>query len=163
MQKWSLERKIQVTNTRLLEWYKYYDGKCYVSFSGGKDSTVLADLAARVCKSFNYKLVLWFSDTGLEFPELKQHTKDYTEHIKQKYNIEVELVVDYPKDKKGKRVSFKDVIMNTGYPIISKNVSRQIHDVKTLGQNCWAARCFDGRETGRYNMQNWKYVISDFA
>ena len=38
--------KIQVSQTRILEWYKAWDGKVYVSFSGGKDSTVLADLAA---------------------------------------------------------------------------------------------------------------------
>lgn len=29
------------------QWYTAWDGKCYVSFSGGKDSTVLAYLVAR--------------------------------------------------------------------------------------------------------------------
>lgn len=29
MQKWSLDRKIQVTQARLIEWYKYYNGKVY--------------------------------------------------------------------------------------------------------------------------------------
>lgn len=66
-----LERKMQITQTRLIEWYTAWDGKCYVSFSGGKDSTVLADQAAKVCKMLGYKLVLWFSDTGLEYPEIK--------------------------------------------------------------------------------------------
>lgn len=40
MQGWSLERKIQVTQTRLLEWYQKNDNKCYVSFSGGKDEMI---------------------------------------------------------------------------------------------------------------------------
>lgn len=66
-----LNRKIQITQTRLIEWYTHWEGKCYVSISGGKDSTVLADLTARVCKSLGYKLILWFSDTGLEHPEIK--------------------------------------------------------------------------------------------
>ena len=66
-----LERKMQITQTRLIEWYTAWDGKCYVSFSGGKDSTVLADQAAKVCKMLGYKLILWFSDTGLEYPEIK--------------------------------------------------------------------------------------------
>ena len=48
MQTWPLERKIQVTQTRLIEWYQHYDGKVYVSFSGGKDSTVLLDMARRI-------------------------------------------------------------------------------------------------------------------
>lgn len=130
MQLWDLERKINVTNTRLIEWYKYYNGKCYVSFSGGKDSTVLADLSARVCKMFGYKLILWFSDTGLEFPELKQHTKTYTNWLKNKYNIEVELVVDYPKDKKGKRITFKDILLKYGYPLISKNQAQYITEYR---------------------------------
>lgn len=39
MQGWSLERKIQVTQTRILEWYIKNNGNVYVSFSGGKDST----------------------------------------------------------------------------------------------------------------------------
>ena len=38
MQAWPLERKIQVTQTRIMEGYQHYDGNVYVSFSGGKDS-----------------------------------------------------------------------------------------------------------------------------
>jgi len=38
MQSWPLERKIRVTQTRIIEWYQRFEGKVYVSFSGGKDS-----------------------------------------------------------------------------------------------------------------------------
>lgn len=41
MRAWTLQRKIQVTQTRLIEWLGRYDWNVYVSFSGGKDSTVL--------------------------------------------------------------------------------------------------------------------------
>ena len=41
MQAWPLERKIRVTQAKILEWYHHYGGKIAVSFSGGKDSTVL--------------------------------------------------------------------------------------------------------------------------
>ena len=68
-----LERKILITQTRMIEWYQYWNGKCYVSFSGGKDSTVCADIAAQVCKILGFKLILWFSDTGLEYPEIKEN------------------------------------------------------------------------------------------
>ena len=47
MQAWPLERKIRVTQAKIIEWYHHYDGKVAVSFSGGKDSTVLLDLARR--------------------------------------------------------------------------------------------------------------------
>lgn len=40
MQHLPLQRKIQITTARIIEWYQHYDGKVYVAFSGGKDSTV---------------------------------------------------------------------------------------------------------------------------
>ena len=159
MQAWSLERKIQVAQTRIMEWYIKNDKKCYVSFSGGKDSTVLADLAARVCSVLGCKLVLWFSDTGLEFPEIKNHVKTFGTWIEQQYNVEVETIIDYPKDRKGNRIGFKDVILDKGYPILSKTISRQISDVQKHGENCWAYRCFNGEETGIYNMVKWKFLL----
>ena len=73
----SLNEKVGVTQARTMEWYVHYNKKCYVAFSGGKDSTVLAYIAAQVCYLFKCKLVLWFSDTGLEFPELREHVKTY--------------------------------------------------------------------------------------
>ena len=114
MQNWDLNRKIQVAQTRIMEWYMKHDNKCYVSFSGGKDSTVLADMAAKVCKMLDCKLVLWFSDTGLEFPEIRGHVKTFGKYLEDRYDIEVETIMEYPTDRKGKRVLFRDVILNEG-------------------------------------------------
>lgn len=71
MQSWSLQRKIQVTQTRIIEWYQKNNGKVYVSFSGGKDSTVLLDLARRIYPD----IPAVFIDTGLEYPELRDFVK----------------------------------------------------------------------------------------
>ena len=49
MQGWSLEEKIKVSQMKILEWYRAYSGQVFTSFSGGKDSTVLLDLARQVC------------------------------------------------------------------------------------------------------------------
>ena len=43
MQSLPLEAKIRMTERRITEWYEAFDGNVYVSFSGGKDSTVLLD------------------------------------------------------------------------------------------------------------------------
>lgn len=40
-----LSRKVGITIARITEWYHHYNGKVYVSFSGGKDSTVLLHIA----------------------------------------------------------------------------------------------------------------------
>ena len=42
-----LDAKIQRSFAKIGEWYSRQKRQCYVSFSGGKDSTVLADLCAQ--------------------------------------------------------------------------------------------------------------------
>ena len=71
MQAWPLSRKIQVTQTRIIEWYIKNKGQVYVSFSGGKDSTVLLDLARRIYPD----IPAVFVDTGLEYPEIREFVK----------------------------------------------------------------------------------------
>ena len=41
MQAWPLERKIRVTQAKIIEWYHHYGGKVAVSFSGGKETAPL--------------------------------------------------------------------------------------------------------------------------
>lgn len=64
----SLDEKIQISTARIIEWYEHWEGKVYVSFSGGKDSTVLLDLVRNIYP----KVPAVFFDTGLEFPELRE-------------------------------------------------------------------------------------------
>ena len=71
MQRLPLSRKIQITTARIIEWYQHYDGQVYVAFSGGKDSTVLLDIVRRIYPD----VPAVFSDTGLEFPEVRAFVK----------------------------------------------------------------------------------------
>ena len=66
-----LWRKIQITQARIIEWYNHYEGKVSISFSGGKDSTVLLDLARRIYPDIEAVFV----DTGLEYPEIRDFVK----------------------------------------------------------------------------------------
>lgn len=158
-----MELKVEITKARIEEWYETYNGECYISFSGGKDSTVLADLAAQVCEENCWKLVLWYCDTGLEYPEVKQHVKYFKEYLSEKYNIEVELILDYPKDRNGKRISFKDVIMKYGYPLISKEVSQKIFEARRTPHGAYAMRFEEDNPHAlkygkRYSMAKWKWL-----
>ena len=169
MQGWSLDRKIQVSQTRIIEWFQKWDNQVYVSFSDGKDSTVLADLTARVCKATNQKLVLWFSNTGLEFPEIVRHVKYFDDWLRDTYEIEVELIIDYPKSKDGKRITFKDVIIKYGYPIISKEISKTIKDAKSAiekgNSSSYALKQLNGNYKSKdgklslYNHEKYKYLL----
>ena len=133
-----LEVKIRKTKERIKEWHEHWDGQVYVSFSGGKDSTVLLHIAREIYP--NMEAV--FVDTGLEYPEIRTFVKGFDNVLWLRPEM-----------------NFRQVIEQHGYPVISKRVSRQIHDVKKHGENCWAWGCFNGREKGFYNMEKWKPFI----
>lgn len=103
-----LEIKVAKSKLRIEEFIRYMgEDRVYISFSGGKDSTVLLHLV----RSLYPNIEGVFSNTGLEFPELVQF-------VKTKENIKI------VRPKK----NFKQVIEEEGYPIISKKTARMIHD-----------------------------------
>lgn len=154
MRAWPLYRKIQVTQTRLLEWYIRFNGCIYISFSGGKDSTVLADLAARVYKAFasleEKPLTLVFVNTGLEYPEIQQFVQEFAEWLRTTYEIPVDLKMLYPK------MSFPKVLAKYGYPVIGKEVAEIIHYAKRGAT--WAVNRLDGLDKrGKHSDFNERY------
>lgn len=148
MQSWSLERKIRVTQTRIMEWYQHYDGMAYVSFSGGKDSTVLLDLARRIYPDIEAV----FIDTGLEYPEIRKFVKTFDN-----------VTILKPKMK------FKEVIDKYGYPIISKEVSECIMQARIALNDPtkyqYRLEKINGTQLDKngnlssYNMKKWKFLL----
>ncbi len=105
-----LRAKVLMTELRIREWYNYFNGAVFVSFSGGKDSTVLASLVHD-----NYPDVpLVFVNTGLEYPEIQAFARKMgAEFIRPK-------------------MQFSDVISKYGYPIISKENAEAIHYARMI-------------------------------
>jgi 3'-phosphoadenosine 5'-phosphosulfate sulfotransferase (PAPS reductase)/FAD synthetase len=134
MQSWSLDRKIQVTQTRIIEFYQHYEGKVYVSFSGGKDSTVLLNIARKIYPDIEAVFV----DTGLEYPEIREFVKGYEN-------------VTWLKPK----MNFKDVLEKYGYPVISKEISTLIDYAKKNSE--WALSRINGTRENPYNSSCIKY------
>lgn len=120
----SLTDKRQRTLAKVAEWYSKWDNEVYVSFSGGKDSTVLADICAFWCKLIGATLYLAFVNTGLEYPELRKHIEFFAQWLRDKYEIEVVLDVLQPE------MRFDEVIKRYGYPIISKEVSECVSQAR---------------------------------
>lgn len=110
MQELPLDIKIKLTQSRIRQWVNEFgeDG-VYISFSGGKDSTVLLDIARKMYPEIKAVYV----DTGLEYPEIKHFVKGFD-------NVEIirpEMVL-------------KDVITKYGYPMISKEVSECVQGAR---------------------------------
>ena len=105
MQSLPLSAKISMTARRINEWVNEFgeDG-VYLSFSGGKDSTVLGHIIREVCGYKNIPFV--FVDVPTQYPELKEFAKTFDN-----------LVILKPK------ISFAQVCEQYGFPMISKEVS----------------------------------------
>lgn len=99
-----LDAKVAKTKIRIREWYEHFNGDVSVSFSGGKDSTVLAHLVHELYPD----VPLVFSNTGLEYPEIQAFARKMgAEFIRPK-------------------MQFSEVISKYGYPIISKENAETI-------------------------------------
>ena len=103
-----------------------YPGAVYVSFSGGKDSTVLK----HIVDSMYDDVPSLFVNTGLEYPEI------------QKFAMSQKNVVTVRPE-----MRFDEVLKTYGYPAISKEVAKQLYEVRKSAE-------FHGvmqRETAPYN------------
>ena len=74
MQSMPLSIKVRMTEKRIRGWIEEYgvDG-VYVSFSGGKDSTVLLDIVRKLYPD----VLAVYVDTGLEYPEIREFVKSF--------------------------------------------------------------------------------------
>lgn len=105
-----LGAKVLMTQNRIREWYNHFNGDVFVSFSGGKDSTVLAHLVKKMYPD----VPLVFSNTGLEYPEIQSFAR--------------KMGAEFLRPK----MQFSEVISKFGYPIISKEISEAIYYARRI-------------------------------
>ena len=139
LQSLPLDIKIAKSKRRIQEWVDYYGvDNVYISFSGGKDSTVLLDLVRQV----NPNIPAVFVDTGLEYPETKEFVKTIDN-----------VIIVRPK------MSFKQVIEKYGYPMVSKEQANYLDDIRT-GTPKMRIRRLEGDSQGRFKLsKKWHYLI----
>ena len=139
------EVKVLKSKQRIREWVEFFGlHHVYVSFSGGKDSTVLLHMVRELYP----EAVAVFSDTGLEFPEIR----DFVKTIDNVTWVKPEL-------------TFRQVIEKCGYPAVSKEqaewISRIRKGTKSLNQYNKAMNGVmpDGRPTRFKISEQWKFML----
>ena len=107
MQAAPLSVKISLTRDRIRQWVEHYgeDG-VYVSFSGGKDSTVLL----RLVREMYPGIPAVFVDVPTQYPELREFAKTFD-------NVEILQPA----------MSFMQLCEKYGFPLISKEVSDRVY------------------------------------
>ena len=134
-----LHLKVELSKNRIKQFYEHFDGNVYVSFSGGKDSTVLLHLV----RSLYPEVPAVFVDTGLEYPEVRKF-------VKQTANT----ITIRPK------ITFKEVLEQYGYPVISKEVAKTIEESRR-NPNGYTKKKFNSNSDyvkkygSRYDLSKW--------
>lgn len=130
-----LDLKIRLTRDRVRAWINEYgkDG-VYISFSGGKDSTVLLDL---VRNEFGYKDIrACFVDVPTQYPELRSFVKTFDK---------VDIVTP--------KISFFQVCEKYGFPLFGKEISECIQAARKYLVEVFA------KEVGTTGIRDtWSYV-----
>lgn len=129
LQAMPLLAKELLTRARIHEW-QYYSGfgieTGVVSFSGGKDSTVLLHM----CRKLYPNIPAVFSNTGLEYPEIQSFVKKHD-------NVKIVR----PK------MQFSEVISTYGYPLIGKEVAEAIYYARRIRPSAERERERERRRT----------------
>ena len=140
MQSLPLEVKILKTQQRIREWYEAWEGQVYVSFSGGKDSTVLLKLI----RDLYPDVPAVFIDTGLEYPEIREFVKTIDGVVTVKPHM-----------------PFNKVIEHYGYPVISKLQSQYLREVRETKSEKLRLLRLHGSKKGYYKISDkWKYLVN---
>ena len=128
-----LKDKIEMTRERIKAWVDHWglENVC-VSFSGGKDSTVLLDIARKDYPDIE----AFYVSTGLEFPEIESFVRSFDN-----------VTITKPK------MNFVEVIKKYGYPILSKEISECVSGaksyLKSLTKEIEAEQSLTDRQTDR--------------
>lgn len=142
-QGWTLNQKIDHAVGAIETFISQTGRTPYVSFSGGKDSTVLLDLVRRF---INRDIKGVYCNTGNEWPEIVRFVRQ-TENITV---IRPEMTV-------------KKVLDKYGFPIVSKEQAKNIREAKHTKSEYLLNKRLNGSQNGKYKSGKisdcWQFLI----
>lgn len=159
----ALEDKLTYTCANISDWDMFTNGNWYISFSGGKDSTVLLYIAAAMLNRIPvqpHPLRILFCDTGLEYPEIREFVPWYLGWLEEKFP---RITIEYTRKRPEK--NYLDVVREYGYPVISKEVSFDIEKarrgaISSLEKLDGVAKNKNTGKISKYNIPKYKYLIN---
>lgn len=125
------------------------DGAVYLSFSGGKDSTVLKHIMENTPGVYDVPSL--FINTGLEYPEIQRFAMS-----------QPNVTTVRPE------MRFNDVIKGFGYPVISKEVAQTVFEARRnieTGRYTYRVKKLRGEAVDKagnysqYNIPQWGYLL----
>lgn len=146
MQSLPLKAKILMTQRRIRDWVDYWNGDVYVSFSGGKDSTVLKHIVDGMYDD----IPSVFVNTGLEYPEIQQFVRDIKAGKFSCFNPDVEIIRP--------EMRFDEVIKKYGFPVISKRVAAYAETARR-NPDSQRARWLRGDDKTKFVNPKWFFIV----
>lgn len=133
-------------------------GWVYVSFSGGKDSTVLKHIVDNMFPD----VPSVFVNTGLEYPELQQFVREIKAGKHEGFNPDVTILRP--------EMRFDEVLKTYGYPVASKEVSQIVREAKiglARGDGSYALRIAKLKgelldkqgNPSKFNKKKWGFLL----
>lgn len=141
-QSWSLSQKIDHSLGVIDQFYNRLDGKCYVSFSGGKDSTIVLWLARKIFPNIKGA----FCNTGNEYPDIVKFVRSFDN-------------IDWIRPK----MTVKDVLSKYGFPLVSKEQSSIVGSIKKNPNSVRSQRALGLIKTSYRGLltNKYKYLINE--
>ena len=147
-QQWTLAQKIDHSLGVIEQFTNHFDGKVFVSFSGGKDSVVMQSLVELVLPRVQSVFVL----TGCESPSVCRFVRQQRDY----HNIEIVRP----------EKTIKQVFAEYGFPLVGKEIAYDIHSIRhnpyseTARRKLWLGNPYHIPERWLY-LLNEPYEVSD--
>lgn len=128
MWKRPVERQYNVAISKILEAITATNGDITISFSGGKDSSLLLDMYCEIVSSTQYAdkpIKVIFADTTNETSAMKKFIKEFIPRCREKYGVDIDFRTVRPEG-----VVWASFVKENGIPLISKEQSKYIRIVK---------------------------------
>jgi len=139
-QGWTLEQKIDHTVGAISVFLARMNGKAYISYSGGKDSLCMLDIARRFVDT---NILAVFCNTGNEYPEVVKTVRQTENLVTIRPDIRIEQIIE-----------------KYGFPLVSKEQSRYIYQAKhTKSEKLRHIRLYGGAKGVGKIAERWKFLI----